>query len=555
MQTFPRKNNENGNRRAGTLRRERIHGIRLFSAGAFPRGGACFPLAFSGIYDIFSVNGFLRFFKEGARFIMSASQTLASTIAGSWYPGDPARLKAMIGSFLAPCPVPDKLCNVLVVPHAGYPYSGPTAGYAYAAVDRKSVRRVILLAPSHRYGIRDLAVVPMADAVSTPLGTIPLDTAMRNALLGSPVFRADDGVHRLEHSTQIQYPFLQYCLGDFKLLPVVVGNLSPRAADALAAALKPFLADDVLLVVSSDFIHYGKDFDYEPFPQDTEAKTRALNLDAADAICRHDTARFERIVDESGATICGREPIRAALRMIPDGCTGSMLHYATSSDESRDFSRFVCYCSIGFHAEFPPAPERTEPDAAAESGDISETDRKFLLGLARSAIQYALNTRMVPTADALGVNQAALSPVLRKNMGAFVTLTIKQNHRLRGCIGEIQPYRPLWKAVLGRAVDAAFRDPRFLPLTAAEFANVEIEISALTPAVPVAGWQDIVIGRHGMTLTKNGRSAVFLPQVAPEQGWGIEETLTNLSLKAGLPPDAWREGASFTVFEAIVFHE
>ena len=488
---------------------------------------------------------------------MSASQILASTIAGSWYPGDPARLKAMIDSFLAPCPVPETPCSAIVVPHAGYPYSGPTAGYAYASVDRKKIRRVILLAPSHRYGIRDLAVVPMSDAVSTPLGTIPVDTAMRDALLGGAMFRADDGVHRLEHSTQIQYPFLQHCLDDFKILPVIVGSLSAHAADALATALKPFLFDDVLLVVSSDFIHYGRDFDYEPFPQDTEANTRALNLDAAEAISRRDTARFERILDESGATICGREPIRAALRMLPDGCTGSVLHYATSSDDSRDFSRFVCYCAIGFQAKFPPAPERTEQatGAEADSGTLSGADKRFLLDLARRAIQYALNTRMVPTADALGVNQAALSPALRKNMGAFVTLNLKQNHRLRGCIGEIQPYRPLWKAVLGRAVDAAFRDPRFLPLTAQEFADVEIEISALTPAVPVAGWRDIVIGRHGMTLTKNGRSAVFLPQVAPEQGWGIEETLTNLALKAGLPPDAWREGASFTVFEAIVFHE
>jgi len=488
---------------------------------------------------------------------MSASQTLASTIAGSWYPGEPARLKAMIDSFLAPCPAPEKPCNVLVVPHAGYPYSGPTAGYAYAALDRKAIRRVILLAPSHRFAIRDLAVMPISDAVSTPLGTIPLDTAMRDALLRSPMFRADDGVHRLEHSTQIQYPFLQHCLGEFKLLPIITGMLSNAAADSLARALKPFLADDVLLLVSSDFIHYGRDFDYEPFPEDTEAKTRKLNLDAAEAIRRRDTAAFERIVNESGATICGREPIRAALRMLPDGCTGTVLHYATSSDESRDFSRFVCYCSIGFHAEFPPAPERTETAPAEQPGGdvLSESDRKFLLDLARRAIQYALNTRMVATADALGVNPDTLSPALKKHMGAFVTLNMKRNHRLRGCIGEIEPFRPLWKAVLGRAIDAAFRDPRFLPLTAEEFADVEIEISALTPAVPVGSWRDIVIGRHGMTLTKNGRSAVFLPQVAPEQGWGIEETLSHLSMKAGLPPNAWREGASFTVFEAIVFHE
>ncbi len=487
-----------------------------------------------------------------------SSSVLASTIAGSWYPGDPARLKAMIDSFLAPCPAPEKPYNVVVVPHAGYPYSGPTAGYAYAALDRKAVRRVILLAPSHRYAIRDLAIMPMSDAVSTPLGTIPVDAAMRDALLRSPLFRADDGVHRVEHSTQIQYPFLQHCLDEFTLMPIIVGSLSGAAADGLARALKPFLTDDVLLVVSSDFIHYGKDFDYEPFPQDTEAKTRALNLDAAEAVRLRDAGRFERIVNESGATICGREPIRAALRMLPDGCTGSVLHYATSSDESRDFSRFVCYCSIGFRAEFPPAPEQAAPassEADAGNGVLSAADKQFLLSLARRAIQYTLNTRMVATADALGVNPDALSPALKKTMGAFVTLNMKRNHRLRGCIGEIQPFRPLWKAVLGRAIDAAFRDPRFLPLTAEEFKDVEIEISALTPAVPVGGWRDIVIGRHGMTLTRNGRSAVFLPQVAPEQGWGIEETLTHLSMKAGLPPDAWREGASFTVFEAIVFHE
>ena len=481
------------------------------------------------------------------------SSVLSSTIAGSWYPGDPARLAALVDSYLAPCPAPATPYNVLVVPHAGYAYSGPTAGYAYGTVDRRAIRRVILLAPSHRYAIRDLAVLPMADAVSTPLGTIPIDAALRDSLLGSPFFRGDDGVHRAEHSTQIQYPFLQRILGEFTLLPVVVGVLSATAADRVADALRPFLTDDVLLVVSSDFIHYGADFDYEPFPQDTEAKTRKLNLDAADAICKRDIPAFERLMNETGATICGREPIRAAMRMLPAGTTGSMLRYATSADDDRNFSRFVCYCSIGFHAEFPHAEAAKPADAGSDV--LSASDKKFLLDLARRAIQYALNTRMIPTADALGVNPDALSPAVKRNMGAFVTLNMRANHRLRGCIGEIEPRRPLWKAVLGRAVDAAFRDPRFLPLTQDEFREVELEISALTPAVPVAGWRDIVIGRHGMTLTTHGRSAVFLPQVAPEQGWGIEETLTHLSMKAGLPPDAWREGASFTVFEAVVFHE
>jgi len=106
-----------------------------------------------------------------------------------------------------------------------------------------------------------------------------------------------------------------------------------------------------------------------------------------------------------------------------------------------------------------------------------------------------------------------------------------------------------------RAVDAAVNDPRFRPVGKAELPLLHYEISALTPPVPVASYKEIVLGRHGMVIEKNGRSAVFLPQVAPEQHWTLEETLTHLSMKAGLSPDAWKEGASWTVFEAIVFEE
>ena len=105
------------------------------------------------------------------------------------------------------------------------------------------------------------------------------------------------------------------------------------------------------------------------------------------------------------------------------------------------------------------------------------------------------------------------------------------------------------------AVQSAFADPRFPPLRADEFEAVTIEISVLTPRRDVGSWREIEIGRHGMTLEKRGRAAVFLPQVAPEQGWTLEQTLTHLALKAGLGPDDWRSGTSFTVFEAIVFGE
>jgi AmmeMemoRadiSam system protein A len=183
--------------------------------------------------------------------------------------------------------------------------------------------------------------------------------------------------------------------------------------------------------------------------------------------------------------------------------------------------------------------------------ELSEADQSALLDLARKSIAQALKGRQPRLPGELDVEP---TPAMRQIMGGFVTLTIDGD--LRGCIGEIFPRRPLAQVVLDRALDAAFDDPRFPPLTAIELLQVRIEISALTPPVPVDSYEDIEIGRHGMVLELDGRSAVFLPQVAPEQGWDRPTTLSFLSQKAGLPTAAWKDPrARFTVFEAIVFHE
>lgn len=182
--------------------------------------------------------------------------------------------------------------------------------------------------------------------------------------------------------------------------------------------------------------------------------------------------------------------------------------------------------------------------------DLSAEERRALLRLARGTIEVYLRERRMPTPRELGVT---VTPPMRTIAGAFVTL--HKHGDLRGCIGEIEPEREVYRAVQDHALNAAFRDPRFPPLTAAELPEVDIEISVLTPPQEVASWRDIEIGRHGVVLSKAGRRAVFLPQVAPEQGWDVETMLDYLAMKAGLPRDAWREGARFEVFEALVFGE
>ncbi len=155
-----------------------------------------------------------------------------------------------------------------------------------------------------------------------------------------------------------------------------------------------------------------------------------------------------------------------------------------------------------------------------------------------------------PELEDLGIT---CSEAVKVPRAAFVTL--KKQGQLRGCIGDIFPQRPLYKSVITNAIYAAFGDRRFTPLQKDEYDQIEIEISALTPPSAVASAQAIRIGTDGMVMKKGGRSAVFLPQVAPEQGWDLETTLANLSMKAGLAPDAWKDGASFQVFQAEVFGE
>lgn len=182
------------------------------------------------------------------------------------------------------------------------------------------------------------------------------------------------------------------------------------------------------------------------------------------------------------------------------------------------------------------------------SEPLTDAAKARLLQMARTAI----------TAGAAGEPVSAPEPdldlpALGETRGVFVTLHL--GGRLRGCIGYIEGVRPLAEAVVDNALSAAFRDPRFDPVVADEVADLEIEISALTPLRAVGGWRDIQVPRHGVVLTCGPNKSVFLPQVAEEQGWDRDTMLSHLALKAGLAPDAWREGAAFQVFEADVFAE
>lgn len=183
---------------------------------------------------------------------------------------------------------------------------------------------------------------------------------------------------------------------------------------------------------------------------------------------------------------------------------------------------------------------------------LDPAEKEFLKEIAGLAVTAAVRGDQPPDAHSLARKRGVeLSGGLSRNRGAFVTLTLRGS--LRGCIGYIQGIKPLVEAVIENGRSAAVADPRFEPVAESELAELEWEVSALTPLRPVAGPGEIRIGVHGILLTKHGRQAVFLPQVASEQGWDLDTTLTHLALKAGLAPNAWASEAEFKVFEAEIF--
>ena len=474
---------------------------------------------------------------------------LESTIAGSWYPGSADGIRAMSERWerASAADAPGVAPNVLVLPHAGWAYSGETAWRAVRLVKGAKFKRVVLLAPSHRAWIENRLVAPEASAVSTPLGEIRIDNDFIDRMaLVAPVAK-NSKVHLAEHATQIEYPLLQLALGNgFAVVPLVMGSFGQDQMGMCARALARLMDAETLLVVSSDFTHYGDDFSYTPFGkgggEDVRRKVAVSDDEAFQLVAKGDADSFAAFIKRTGATICGHVPIELALRALPKGTSLSRVHYETSGDAEGDFTRFVCYAAVA--------------GRAAWNGDAAQVldaeSRAYLLRVARASMEKAVRNGMRRGA---GIDVSDAPKSTRAKMGAFVTLNDKASGALRGCIGEIMPMRPLVEAVAARAVDSALGDPRFSPVSERELANLRVEVSVLTPPRPVESWRDIVLGRDGMTLEKNGCFAVFLPQVAPEQAWDLPTTLSYLSQKAGLSPDAWRSGAKFETFQAEVFHE
>lgn len=474
----------------------------------------------------------------------AARKVMESPIAGTWYPANATTLRSEIEGYLAEVPASEADGRVvgLVSPHAGYRYSGRVAAHGFKRLAAQDVARVIVVAPSHRVPLTGFAL-PDATAWRTPLGDVAIDGKTVEALAAVPGFVVRNDAFAREHALDIQLPFLQVVAPRALLVPILAGRLDAGDVVAAGKALGALMDERTVFVASSDFTHFGPDFGFEPFRDDVPAGLKRLADAATDAIVRRDAAAFGRHLARTGDTICGAGPIRVMLAALSEGVVGVPVTFDTSGRITGDFENSVSYVSIAFHMA-------TAGSADSGGSVLDEAARRYVVSLARRTLRQYLAGRGRPDPDGAG---ETVPDAVRRNHGVFVTL--KKGGNLRGCIGSILPTEPLLQGVVRNAVNAAVNDPRFPPMTPEEEPEVAIEVSVLTPPTDVASWRDIVIGRDGIILAKGRARSVFLPQVAPEQGWTLEETLTHLALKAGLRGDEWRSGASFQVFQAQVIEE
>jgi len=454
--------------------------------------------------------------------------------AGTWYTKDAVALRKQLVGYVATAPR-IRLGGppvALISPHAGYKFSGRCAAAGYALLRGRDIRRVMVLAPTHHVAFQGASIADV-DFYETPLGRIPLDRKACDAILKSPLVRSLAIVHKDEHSLEMQLPFLQVMLKKFELIPIVLGSLKEADYPKLAAVLRDHLDAHTLVVVSSDFTHYGRMFRYTPFVTNIRANIDQLDKGAIGRILKLDAAGFRKYCADKKATICGRVPIGVLLEMLPPDCRGVLAKYYMSGDLERNYDHSVSYASVAF---------------AVGPGEVSRRGQKVLLDVARKTLRATLAGKDLPAFE-------IKDKELLVKRGVFVTY--KNNGRLRGCIGHFYSAEPLWKLVRQMAAASATQDRRFRnnPITAKEEPDIDIQISILSPMTRIKDPLNFIIGVHGLYIRRGRMGGTYLPQVATEQNWDKRTFISHLCRhKIGLPADAWRHAdTEVYIYSAQVF--
>jgi AmmeMemoRadiSam system protein B/AmmeMemoRadiSam system protein A len=462
-------------------------------------------------------------------------------VAGTWYPGDKQELQETIDKLLSQVEAEkvDGEVYGIIVPHAGYAFSGQTAAHAFKQIKDGEFKTVFILGPYHGpkkagapVSFRGVSVW-RSGAYRTPLGLVEIDSEVADGLISfSDRIQFIPEAHRDEHSIEMQIPFLQAALKDFKIVPLLMTDQSLETCTILADAIVSVIGNlperKALLVASSDFYH---GYDYEECKKSTEKSSNLLSAFDTDGF-------FETFKKENAA--CGGGAITTTMLAVKKWGAETILPLYTTNSGDVTGKKEGWIVGYGSFLITGKGHEEWEPlDAEAQ---------KELLKMARESIESQVKTGKTPLF-------LSGSGFLNEKRGVFVTIRTKDG-ALRGCIGHHQADASLRVLVPRMAIAAAIQDHRFPPLTERELKSIKIKLSVYLCEVHTI--KDIVEyepGRHGIIMRKGGRAATFLPEVPTEQNWTKEQTLQHLCQKAGLARDCWEEGAEFSVYSTQVFGE
>ena len=425
----------------------------------------------------------------------------------------------------------------LIVPHAGYYFSGNVAASAYARLDpERKYKRIFLLGPSHHEWLDGASVNTEADYYATPLGQVKVDheTALRLTTdCTDSVFCYRPEAHDREHCLEVQLPFLQRRLKEVPpIVPIIISTNDYEKLTRIAEVLKPYFTDENHFIVSSDFSHYPSYGDACA----VDAKTgKAIESGSVEQFIATIQANARSGIRNLATSACGELPIITLMLMMDNQYQVKHILYQNSGDiDNYDPSRVVGYHSF--------AIIRGEENGFS----LTDEEKSLLKKIAYESIRDSLNGKRIaqPTLN-------SHFSILNSKCGAFVSL--HKQGRLRGCIGHFGEDVPLHEIVAEMARAAAFEDPRFMPVTRDELDDLDIEISVLTPIRRIQSLDEFQLHKHGIYIRKGYRSGTFLPQVADEVNWTKEEFVGHCSQdKAGLGWDGWKD-AELYVYEAIVF--
>ena len=458
-------------------------------------------------------------------------------VAGSFYPSSEKELRTMLGAWLHPAGEGNSP-QALIVPHAGYVFSGEVAAAAFNRIPRgHGYKRIFLLGPSHRVGFAGASVNTRFLAAGTPLGRVPVDVALGEELIraGAGVFTCRSDAHDREHCLEVQLPFLQLVFGEVPpIVPIVIGTQRLSVLQQIAEVLAPYFNEDNLFVISSDFSHYPS---YEDAKASDLLLAETITSGGLEAFLKALTQIDKMDYPGQDTAACGSNAIAVLLSLMDaqgrGRFTAEHVLYRNSGDSPYgEKDRVVGYNAIVFTRD--------------HLFRFSEAEKRAMIATARAAIHSSLGLPFDGGDTPVGI-------LKESGFGAFVTL--RTGGRLRGCIGRFTSSSSLQATIREMARSAAFSDPRFPALSKKEAPEVDIEVSVLSPLKKISSIDEFKLGRDGIYMIKGTRHGTFLPQVADETGWTVEEFLGHCARdKAGIGWDGWKD-AELYIYQTEIVNE